>query len=284
MNIKNIIVGIDGSAASNEVLKRAFLLCKDKNTHITAVHVIETTLMETFFTNKSSDEVKHEVRISMADRIKKLNQFNANVSILVTTGKTADEIISKAQELEAELVVIGANSKEDLNNKVFGSIAHKIAQKSNRPLLIVKNRCEKEYENVLAFSDLTHVSEKSILFAKSFFNKAKFTLVHAYKQLSEFTLSFYNALEAKEGLQQKITRETTEKFEAFSKKVGIEDTELIEAYYTFNNILLEAAEAHSNDLVVLGSHGVKDTTAFLQGSTSSFLMEHVQSDVLVYVP
>ncbi len=284
MSIKNIVVGIDGSIISNEVLKRAFLLAKDKNANITVVHIIETTLMETFFTNKNSDEVKQELMMKIAQEVQELNQYNANATIIVTEGAASDQIISKAQNLKAELIIIGANGKTDLSNKVFGSTAHKIAQQSNLPLLVVKNRCEKEYSNILAFSDLTPVSEKSIEFAQDFFSQAQFKLVHAYKQLSDFTLTFYNALEAKEKLQDKVKNDIVKKFEEFTKKVNIKESQLIEAYYSFNDVLLEASEKEKNDLIVLGSHGIKNTTSFLHGSTSSYLMENVKSDVLVYVP
>lgn len=284
MNIQNIVVGIDGSIISDEVLKRTFLLAKDKSVNITVVHIIETTLMETFFTNKNSDEVKQELMMKIAQEVQKLNKYNANTTIIVTEGVAADQIISKAQDLNAQLIIIGANGKKDLSNKVFGSTAHKIAQKSNLPLLVVKNSCEKEYTNILAFSDLTPVSQKSIEFARDFFNQAEFKLVHAYKQLSDFTLTFYNALEAKEKLQDKVKNDIVKKFEDFTKQVNIENSKLIEAYYSFNDVLLEASNKEKNDLIVLGSHGIKNTTSFLHGSTSSFLMENVQSDVLVYVP
>lgn len=284
MSIKNIIVGIDSSNIASEVLKRAFLISKEKDVHLTVIHVIETTLLETFFTNKNSDEVKQEITIKIAQEVQKLNQFNANVSIEVTLGVASDEIIQKAQALKADLIVIGANSKDDLSDKVFGSTAHKVAQKSNLPLLIVKNSCKKAYENILAFSDLSEVSQKSITFAQAFFKGATFKLVHAYKQLSDFTLTFYNAIEAKETLKEKVKEETLENFEAFNKKVGIQDAKLIEAYYSFNDVLLETAQKQANDLIILGSHGVKDATSFIYGSTSSYLIETVNSDVLIYVP
>lgn len=284
MSIKNIVVGIDGSIITNEVLKRAFLLAKDINANITVVHIIETTLMETFFTNKNSDEVKQELMMKIAQEVQELNIYKANATIIVTEGVASDQIISKAQNLKAELIIIGANGKTDLSNKVFGSTAHKIAQKSNLPLLIVKNSCEKEYSNILAFSDLTPVSQKSIEFARGFFTQAQFKLVHAYKQLSDFTLTFYNALEAKEKLQNKVKNDIVNKFEDFTKKVNITNAHLIEAYYSFNDVLLKASEEEKNDLIVLGSHGINNTTSFLHGSTSSYLMENVKSDVLVYVP
>ena len=284
MSIKNIIVGIDSSNIASEVLKRAFLVSKEKEVHLTVIHVIETTFMETFFTNKNSDEVKQQITLKIAQEVQKLNQFNANVSVEVTLGVASDEIIQKAQALKADLIIIGANSKEDFSDKIFGSTAHKIAQKSNLPLLIVKNSCKNVYENILAFSDLSEVSQKSIVFAKEFFKGASFKLVHAYKQLSDFTLTFYNALEAKDTLKEKLKEETLEHFDAFKNKVDIQDAKLIEAYYSFNDVLLETAQNQNNDLIILGSHGVKDATSYIYGSTSSFLIETVDSDVLIYVP
>ncbi len=283
MQFKNIIVGFDGTATSKEVLKRTFSLAKDKNTQVAVVHVIETTLLNTFFSNKSSDAVKQEIMLKISQIIQELNTFNVQTSIIVSSGNPAEKIISRAKKIKADLVVVGTNSKNSLYGKEFGSVSHKVIQKCQIPFLIVKNKYDKEYKNILAFSDLTDVSKEGILFVKSLFPNAKYKLVHAYKQISNFTLSFYNAIEAKDSLQKDVKSSEEKSFEEFSEILDFDEKELIEAYYSVNEALFEASKTNDSDLIILGAYRVKKANSIFQGSTSTYLMEKVQSDVLVYL-
>ncbi len=283
MSLINVVVGFDGSTTSKEALKRAFLLFKGKDANITIIHVIEASLLKTFFSNKSSDTIKQEVMFKIAQVVQELNVFKVQTSIIVSAGNPADKIISRAKRLKAKLIIVGTNSKNNLNDKEFGSVSHKVIQKCQIPFLIVKNRCDKEYEDILAFSDLTNISKEGILFAKSIFTDAKFKLVHAYKQLSNFTLSFYNVTQSKDSLQKDVKSNVENSFDKFSQEVDLDDTELIEACYSVNDILLEVAKKQNSDLIVLGSHGFKNARTFLHGSTSTFLMEKVQNDIFVYI-
>lgn len=281
--MKNIVVGIDISKMSNEVLKRAILISENKNAHLIVVHTIDSKWFEGFLSNKV-DTMKITTTKKIEEEIEKLNLNNVKISLIITTGAPAEEIVEKAEEFEAELIIIGANAKDDLNNSLFGSTAHKIAQKSHLPLLIVKNACVKEYQNILAFSDLTATSEKSINFAKDFFENSKFKLICAYNQPSDFMLTFYNEIEQKDAIKEDIKKKMEDEFSEFKQKVVIDNGSLIESYYNFNDVLLEASKKEQNDLVVLGSHGVKTANTLIFGSTSSYLMEAVGSDILIYVP
>jgi nucleotide-binding universal stress UspA family protein len=72
--------------------------------------------------------------------------------------------------------------------------------------------------------------------------------------------------------------------ETFQQSVEIDNTEVIEGFDPVGEMLLETAIEQKSDLVVLGTHGVKVSDTILYGSTASYLMKTVPSDVLIYVP
>ena len=59
---------------------------------------------------------------------------------------------------------------------------------------------------------------------------------------------------------------------------------MIEGFDPVSEMLLETAKKQKCDLVLLGAHGIKVSDTVLYGSTASFLMKTVPSDVLIYVP
>lgn len=60
--------------------------------------------------------------------------------VLIRTGKPADEIIAAADELDADLVVMGTRGKTGLQHMIMGSVTEKVVHLINRPVLAVPVR------------------------------------------------------------------------------------------------------------------------------------------------
>lgn len=277
---KNVVVAIDTSIMANEVLKRAFSLAsKDTTLHI--VHCIDIPWINKL---KGKKEIVSQTRKKIKKSLKTINKENKTFKIIVKSGSASTVVVNEAKKLDAKLIVIGAYSEENLKSKILGSNAHNIAQKSNLPVLIVKNMFVEKYENAIAFTDLSKVSKKSIKFAQKFFDNLDIKLVHASKKLSEFVLDYYQINEDSNALIKKAKEEKEEKIDKFKKELCFSDIEVLEEAGSFNEALLDYANKEDKDLVILGSTGVRTTSSMIFGSKSSFLMKSVSSDVLVYVP
>jgi nucleotide-binding universal stress UspA family protein len=281
---KNILVGIDFSKSSIEVLKRAFQLAKLKRAKLTIVHAIDKGLFDKYFSNSNDEELIVKAKVNIEELIAKLQEKNVEYSIIVKIEAPSSLIVDTVDDSKPELIVIGVNTIDNFKTKVFGSTAIRIVQNTKLPVLIVKNNCEKDYDDILAFTDLSPISVKSINFTKDFFEKSSIKVIHAYKQFNDLVLSFHNALEHKAEIQEDIALKAKEKFEEFKKENDIVDSEIIEVYNGLSQILLEKAEMENKDLVAIGSNGVKNIDSFLYGSTALYMMENVTSDILVYVP
>ncbi len=279
--VKNIVVAIDTSIMANEVLKRAFCLAKSKKVHLNIIHCIDIPWFDKL---KDKKEIIKKTKEKIKEDVKKLNKQNIDCTIFVKSGDPAKVIVKEAKDLKAILIIIGAYSKENLKSKILGSNAHNISQKSNLPVLIVKNLYVEEYKSVLAFTDLSKVSKKSIEFSKEFFDDANFKLIHVSKKISDFALTYYNIEADNNVYLEEAKKHKKEQIENFKTKVKVPHIEVVEEAGSFNEVLLDLANKEDSDLVVLGSRGVKTANSFFFGSKTSFLMKSLSSDVLVYVP
>ena len=279
----NIVVGLDISKTSISILKKAFLLAKINNSKITIVHAIVNNWFTELFTPVKLEKVQKHTTKNIQKVLEEIDTIGIEYSIIIGKDTASNFVVDTAKTIDASLIVIGANEKEDQEIALLGSTAHKIAQNSNIPLLIVKNSSEISYENIVSFTDLSEVSYSSFIFAKDFFKTNDVKIIYAYNQMSEFTLKYYEEFENKESITSNIHNKEQEKVETFKEKYNIKNLLSIESDKGISSALLDHVNANHNDLVIMGSKGLNNSTSFIYGSTTSYLMENLQSDLLIYV-
>ncbi len=280
--VNNIIAAIDTSVMADEVLKRAISLAKKTNAQITVLHSIDIPLVEKIFGDVNGEE---KLRQKIEEKMNILNaQANVEYFVTIVRGKPSNEIVYEAERLKSDLIIIGAHGKRTIKDTFFGSTAHHVAQKSHLPVLIIKTAVTEEYKNILALTDLSEASRKSILFAQELFRDTDISISYAYTQISDLHVDFYNLESDREIYTEKVREQIELDVEAFQQSIGMDNTEVIEGFDPIGEMLLEAAVEHKSDLVILGTHGVKVSDTVFYGSTASYLMKRVPSDVLIYVP
>jgi len=279
----NIVVGLDISNTSISILKRAFLLAQQNDSKITIVHAIANHWFTELFTSLKLEKIQKHTEENIQKILQDVDTQNIEYSIIIEKETASTFVVDTAQKINASLIVIGANEKGDVNFSLLGSTAHKIAQNSKIPLIVVKNFSEKKYENIASFTDLSEISYKSLSFAKDFFQKNEISVIYAYNQMSEITLKYYEEIENQETIQSNITNKENEKVTLFEEKYNISNVTTIETDAGISSALSKYVDTNKNDLIIMGSKGLNNSTAFIYGSTTSYLMENLKSDLLIYV-
>ncbi|RXJ88358.1 hypothetical protein CRV01_13140 [Arcobacter sp. CECT 8983] len=281
---KNIVVGLDISKHSTYVLQKAFTLAKKNNSKVTIVHAIDNNWFSELFSTSNFDELKSHAMTTIDTQLSHVDTKEVEYEILVDKGSASELVVKAAKDLDAYLIIIGANEKDQDEIAILGSTAHKIAQNGRIPMIIVKNPCEGDYKNMVAFTDLSETSYKSLTFAKKLLNQERIKTTYMYTQISEIAIKYYNEDKNKQKIQQGIKEKENARFGDFIDKYDLKDTELVESNIGVNSGLMNYVEKNKNDLVILGSRGVNNSNSFIFGSTTSFLMENLKSDLLIYVP
>jgi nucleotide-binding universal stress UspA family protein len=277
-----IVAAVDASAMTEEVLKRAIGLSARHGANLLVLHVLDVPVAEWPFA-ASIDLQKVKEKIDA--QIERLNNEGVACSSLVLQGDPADIVTVEAARVKADLLVIGAHGKEEVESGYFGSTIRKIVQQIHRPVLVVKNRAAKGYDRMTAPTNLTDYSEASIRFATEFFANASLKCLYAFNVMSDLHAEFYIIEKDEvEDLRKELAETAKVNAEAFAQRVGAAETVTIGKVGSGNDELLKYLTDDKPDLVVLGSKGVDDLNSYIFGSTASYLLQQCQSDVLVYVP
>jgi len=158
-DLKTILYATDlGGEHTYPVFRTALSIARKYDADIIMVHVVEPmspaiqAVVDTYLTEVDAKKVYQDgmksVLGTMKERLKQYcekelgthNVGNVNVSeILVTSGKTSEEIVRVAEKHCADMIVIGKSTSNIMGSDVAGSVARRVPRYTNIPVLIVPN-------------------------------------------------------------------------------------------------------------------------------------------------
>lgn len=141
--MKTLLVPTDFSEPSDKALDAAIDLASQLGAAIELVHVqpepvtvLPPPIEVATFTPGSAEEAVH-VATELARRAEKVRMRRLACRSTNRFGNVADQVVSRADEIRAELVVMGTHGRTGLRHAVLGSVAERVVQRSNRPVLVV---------------------------------------------------------------------------------------------------------------------------------------------------
>lgn len=141
---KGIVVGLDGSEASQAALSWAREEARLRGSPVKAVHVWRYPLMThvpglvdaPVF---ARDELEAEAR-AMLDRVvaeaEAAGEGDPPIERIVVEGVAAAELVRQAEG--AELVVVGNRGRGGLADLLLGSVAHQVTSHASTPVVVVR--------------------------------------------------------------------------------------------------------------------------------------------------
>jgi len=282
--LNRIIVGIDISEKSDNVLKRALIMAKENKAELFIVHAVSTPWLSipSYFGSK---DIVIDIEGIKKTIEKKIKAFESKVSCFVFVKEgDADDVLLYAAKLHlADMIVLGAHSKTKGRKRFLGTTVQKVAHKSHLPVLIVKNPAKQPYKNIVAPTDFNMQSKQSILFAKDISPRSKINIVNAFETLYIID-GPYTAVGSDLSEYNTVARSCAKKdMKRFIKDVSEKSGKIIDGEFNAKTELVKYINKNPFDLVVVGSRGTAGLNALL-GSVATYILRETKSDVLVYVP
>jgi nucleotide-binding universal stress UspA family protein len=141
--MKTLLVPTDFSDSSDRALEVALDLAAQLGAAIELVHVqpdpvtvLPPPIEVATFTPGSAEESLH-VAAELARRTEKVRMRRLACRSTNRFGNVAEQVVARADEIRAELVVMGTHGRTGLRHAVLGSVAEHVVQRSNRPVLVV---------------------------------------------------------------------------------------------------------------------------------------------------
>ena len=145
MTYQKILVAIDDSEISVNVIQQAAQLAKALNSEITVVEVmaLDPYLADIYVrfgqSNDLIERVRGYVQENLAKAEQKFEELGLTVATQVLEGfSIPQEIIGAAQNLGADLIIMGSHGRTGFKKFILGSVAQKVLGESHVPVLIVR--------------------------------------------------------------------------------------------------------------------------------------------------
>ncbi len=142
--IKRILVPIDFSEASNVALATAIDFAHDYNAELFVLHVYSDLMpvlsMRTLDLDEHSvEEIQKTEAMDNIDAALSRFTFQVPVHKLIRKGVPSQEIVRSANEVMANLIVIGTHGRTGLSHVLIGSCAERVVRSSDCPVLTVRS-------------------------------------------------------------------------------------------------------------------------------------------------
>lgn len=291
MEIKSIFVPVDFSIFSEKALNYAIHMAEAFRASITLYHaallfqedVDEEKRLEQFADWLKSQQTR--LTAQMSHHKQRVEKRDIPVKTIIERGvSTADVILEHLKTHPYDLVIMGTHGRTGLKHLFLGSVAEKISRLAHIPVLTVhRSVCNTEIKNILVPIDFSIYSQHAVEAACSVANiyKARLQFIHVVEQ--EVHPSFYAAgVSSVFEVDGTLTERVLENLKGFTQDFtdGL-DCEYIVKEGKAHKEIVDAAEEHGSDLIVIASHGLTGLDYILLGSTSEKVIRWAKKAVLV---
>jgi nucleotide-binding universal stress UspA family protein len=141
--IRRILCPIDFSETSERALKKAILLSKTFQSHLSTLTVFEPLLSNYFGMGKTPGESKEKVLVKRQQQqfdrfLRRFNFENLHWAKTIRRGRPHEEILQTIHDTKPDLLVMGSTGKTGLTRMIMGSTTEKVVREMPCSVITVK--------------------------------------------------------------------------------------------------------------------------------------------------
>jgi universal stress protein E len=298
---KNILLVVNGRESDKQSLARAAELAQRNNASLSLIEVIEAPEGEIHRLGSKlnglnlSELIINDRTAWIEKLLKDANIAASQVDVLI--GIPFIEIIRKVQQNAKDLVVMAAEGKGGLNERLFGTTSLHLMRKCPCPVWVLHTTHAARHGKILAAVDPTEqdpvkggLNRKIMELAASLaeIEKGELHIVHVWEFLGESLLVNRGAMTHEE--VKAVVAETKEKHrQALEEIVNQHPSKKIRKTLHLlrghpGEMIPKCAEENKADLIVMGTVSRQGIAGFLIGNTAEQVLQKVNASVLTLKP
>ena len=183
--LQNVLVPLDGSRISEEVLSPAIKLVRSSGGRLVLFHAVTPS---EYFSVTAAQYVDQERRRSaeyLQQLAERAGRDGIGVQERIVTGEASREIVAEAKRCHADLIAMSSHGRSGIREWAFGSVAERVLRTTNVPVLVFRGNVGRTYEPrkiVIALDGSEEALEVVVPAAEiAVAFKGSVTLVHAGK-------------------------------------------------------------------------------------------------------
>ena len=276
--MKNILVPTDFSEEAKNATTLAIRIAEKTNAKITLLNVIDFPdyLVESDMYSQhvnSLDSFIGELNKESSEKLKlEANKISQNVPVdpITSSGVPYNVITDKANELNADLIVMGTKGSSGLSEWIIGSNTEKIVRNSSIPVVAVP---ENEHDFTI----------KHIAFAYDFTAKENIKNISLLTSLADALGAELHFLRVCTPQHFESTPYTEHSMELFAKKNNIKTyTPHIYNYPQIEEGIFNFVKDNQIDMIAMATHGRKGIAHLFMGSKTEDIVNHSKNIIITF--
>lgn len=289
--LARILAATDFSAPARHAVARAFRVAAETGARLELSHVVgqgaldglrrligmEAARVEEYILERARENLD-----ALARELGKPHGLEAGIHLAV--GTVLRTLLDQADELDADLLVVGAKGEGYLGRLLLGTTAERLLRRTTRPVLMVRQTPHEAYRRVLVPVDFSAWSAPAIRLARTVAPDAELVVLHAFEAPFESKLEFASVGEdVLERYRVASRLEAQAELDRLVAEAGL-DSGRVSArviHGPTSRVILAQEQERDCDLIVMGKHGQGVMEDLLLGSVTKHVLAEAAGDVLV---
>lgn len=134
---ETIVVGIDGSKGSRKALNHAIDVARGTNAIVHLVSIVEIEGSQLSFGVDEVSELNDAANTLLEEELEHVDTAGVELKSAVRRGSIVPTIRTYAEEVDADVIVIGRRGEAGLAERLLGSVPDRLLRVSDRPVIVV---------------------------------------------------------------------------------------------------------------------------------------------------
>lgn len=278
--MKTILIASDLSDRSRRALHQAIHLASSQGAALHVLYVVDEDIPA-----RVAKEIRSSAEETLREQIAQVPEgASVDLTVRVEFRTIWKGIVETAQELEADLLIMGSHRSRGIMELFRGTTVQRVAESTKTPLLVVNNPKPGPYREVIVGVDFSDCSRNAINVGATLAPKSTITLVNVYHiPFKEFTKRTDPDGSVEKRDRLRTEGELAKEMKAFEEQLDNRNLQLKRTFIEGGPapVLLEQAGRNESDLICVGTHGRSWLTGAFIGSTARELLSSAPCDVLV---
>lgn len=282
----HVLLAVDGSAASDQAARLLAHLPHDQQLKLTILTVIEPPRV---YGNYATDELisqvaeaaREQAAATHQDVCKKFEGADVSIDHEYRQGNIGETIVATASQLGVDLVVVGATGRSQLSRVLLGSVSDHVATHAQCSVLVVRQtgieKANRPIRLCLGYDGTTAARVALAEISETPWKTG--TEFHAVS-IATYMLGTYGELIHDDQASKQHDRDLSDAKALLTDVTSNVRTHLIDSEHRGES-LVNFADKHEIDLMVIGETPRSTLTRFLLGSTSRYVLRHAPCSVWI---
>jgi nucleotide-binding universal stress UspA family protein len=283
--MNQILIGVDGSPASRQVIRRGSELATTLDVRAVLAFVnpqLAPLGPDAEIPAGWAEQLREQGRTLLGEAAAVCG-WSAPPAQELADGPVAETLVAIARKLEAEMIVVGSNGHRALAGVMLGSVAYRLAQIADRPVLLLPHdggRADRPLllQRILVGTDGSAEARKAVDLARSLGRRtgAQLTLAHAISPPAHHArvlAGFAWWEESAKDYGQRLVQDE-------AARIG-GDCKTVVSIERPAALLRTVADEIDADLVVVGRRGLGELRRVFVGSVADEVLRGCHRPVLV---